>query len=256
MTERYDFIISTIKEAGELLVSETEKGFEVSSKGGDTRNVLTEVDLKVDEFLKNKIKEKYPEEKIYSEEGGDSFTEGSIWSLDPIDGTSNFARAIPHFAIVVAFVENGEAVVGAIFNPITRELFSFEKGSGVFLNNKPIQTSDIKNIKDSYVLLHIGRKENIQDWGLRLQKKFLSSAKKNANLGSSALDLAFLASGRVDAVIYGTMTTLDIAVALSMVRLTGGEIYNLDGTPVVLSDSPQQIIATSTKELFEEISSI
>ena len=102
MTERYDFIISTIKEAGELLVSETEKGFEVSSKGGDTRNVLTEVDLKVDEFLKNKIKEKYPEEKIYSEEGGDSFTEGSIWSLDPIDGTSNFARAIPHFAIVVA----------------------------------------------------------------------------------------------------------------------------------------------------------
>ncbi|MBP6879939.1 MAG: hypothetical protein KBC10_03190, partial [Candidatus Pacebacteria bacterium] len=83
-----------------------------------------------------------------------------------------------------------------------------------------------------------------------------ASAKKNANLGSSALDLAFLASGRVDAVIYGTMTTLDIAVALSMVRLAGGEIYNLDGTPVVLSDSPQQIIATSTKELFKEISSI
>lgn len=256
MKERYDFIISTIKEAGELLVAEIEKGFEVSSKEGDSRNILTEVDLKVDEFFKNKIKEKYPEEKIYSEEGGDDFGTLPMWSLDPIDGTSNFARAIPHYAVVMAFVENGEAVVGAVFNPITRELFSFEKGRGVFLNGKEIKASEVKGIKDAYVLLHIGRKENLHDWGLRLQKTLLASAKKNANLGSSALDLAFLASGRVDAVVYGTMTTLDIAVAISMVRFAGGEVYDVSGNPVVLSKEPQQVFATSTRELFEEIASI
>ena len=256
MKERHDFIISTIKEAGELLVAEIEKGFEVSSKEGDSRNILTEVDLIIDQFLKNKIKEKYPEEKIYSEEGGDEFGSLPMWSLDPIDGTSNFARAIPHYAVVVAFIENGEAVVGAVFNPITRELFSFEKGRGVFLNGKEIKSSEVKSIKDAYVLLHVGRKESLHEWGLRLQKALLTSAKKNANLGSSALDLAFLASGRIDAVVYGTMTTLDIAVAISMVRIAGGEVYDISGKPVILSKEPQQIIATSTKDLFEEISSI
>ncbi|MDB5194425.1 MAG: Inositol-phosphate phosphatase [Parcubacteria group bacterium] len=257
MQNRYDFIISTVTEAGELVLSSKEKHLEISAKGGDSRDVLTNVDLEVNIFVTNKIKELFPGEMIYSEE-----TEGGIagqaayWSIDPIDGTSNFARNIPHYATVISYIENGEAVVGAIYNPVTRELYSFEKEKGAFLDGKPIRVTDISALKDAYILLHIGRKTEVREWGLNLQKYFLEHAKKNTNLGSSALDLAFLASGRVDAVIYGTMTTADIAIATALVREAGGEVYDIAGAPITLADTPQQIIGTSTRALFDGIAAI
>jgi myo-inositol-1(or 4)-monophosphatase len=254
---RYEFAVLTAKTAGGLVLSSREKHLEVSSKNRDARDLLTNVDVEVNAFVIEAIKRSFPGEVIYSEESvGGIEGNAAYWSVDPIDGTSNFARDIPHFATVISYIENGQATVGAIYNPITDELFSFEKGRGVFLNGKAIHVTNISMIKDAYVLLHIGRKADVQDWGLKLQKYFLVNAKKNTNLGSSALDLAFLASGRVDAVIYGTMTTADIAVATALVREAGGEIYGIDGSSIELRDTPQQIIGTSTKALFEQISNI
>ncbi len=254
MHNRDEFIKSTIKEAGELVLELSQKQVEVSTKHGDKRDFVTNVDVEVNIFITKKIKESFPGENIYSEEASETLGEtADYWSIDPIDGTSNFARGIPHYAVVISYIEKGIAIVGAIYNPVTKELFSFQKESGSFLNGKPIHVSEIRDVKEAYVLLHIGRKENIREWGLKLQKSFLETAKKNINLGSSALDLAFLACGRVDAVIYGTMTTKDIAIATGLVRASGGEVYSLDGSPVELLDTPQQIIGTSTRALLDEI---
>lgn len=256
MKERYQFIIETIREAGELILSLREEKFETYSKNKDARNLVTSVDLAVNDFIYKKIHSLYPNEIILSEETkSQSIIPDSFWSVDPIDGTSNFTRGIPHFATCITYIEKGEPIVGAVFNPITNELFSFKKDKGAFLNNKKIRVSDISKLSDAYVLLHIGRKENLREWGIGLQRKFLSSAKKNINLGSSSLDLCFLATGRVDAVVYGTLTTQDVVVAVAMVREAGGEVYNLDGNPVLLSPEPQTIVATSTKKLFDEICS-
>lgn len=234
-----------------------DKHLEVSSKGGDSRNLVTNVDLEVNAFITERINADFPNELIYSEETKDKVNEsGSFWSIDPIDGTSNFARSIPHFAVVISWIENGEPTMGAIYNPVTNELFSFDKSKGAFLNSEPIKVSNVNILKDSYVLLHIGRKEDIRDWGINLERAFIAGAKKNTNLGSSALDLAFLAAGRVEAVIYGTMTTMDIACATALVRASGGEVYSIDGTPVKFLTTPQQIIATSNRALFEEISKL
>lgn len=257
MQNRFDFINTLIREAGQKVLEARDKHLEVSSKDGDTRNLVTNVDLEVNTFITERIKSVFPNELIYSEETKDKVNEtGSFWSVDPIDGTSNFARSLPHYAVVISWMENGEPTIGAIYNPVTQELFSFEKGRGSFLNGLPIKVSDISTLKEAYILLHIGRKEDIREWGINLQRAFIAGAKKNINLGSSALDLAFLASGRVDAVIYGTMTTMDIACATALVRASGGEVYSIDGTPVKFLTTPQQIIATSNKALFEEISRI
>jgi myo-inositol-1(or 4)-monophosphatase len=256
MSERYKFIILLVQDAGKLLLKLQEKKLVVGSKGKDLRDVVTDADIKVNNFLIKEINSKFPEEEIYSEEtAGSKNKSDTYWALDPIDGTSNFARGIPHFAIVVSFFEKGIPIVGAVFNPITNELFSFEKGRGVFLNQKRIVSSNIKDLKNAYTILHIGRKESVREWGINLQRIFLGSTKKTINLASSALDLCFLASGRVDAVVYGTLSTKDIAVAIAMVREAGGEVYILDGNPVKFINDSQQIIATSTKELFEEIKS-
>jgi myo-inositol-1(or 4)-monophosphatase len=253
--ERYQFIIKIIKEAGKLILSLREEKFEVSTKNKDPRDFVTSVDLAVNDFLDKKIHSLYPNEVIISEEiKNESTNPDSYWSLDPIDGTSNFMNGIPHFAVCITYVEKGEPTVGAVFNPVTNELFSFQKGKGVFLNDKKIRVSEVTKLSDACTLLHIGRKENLLEWGIGLQRKFVKFAKKTGNLCSSALDLCFLAAGRVDAVVYGTLTTRDIAVALVMVREAGGEIYNLDGKPVALSSEPQTIIATSTRSLFDEIS--
>ncbi len=252
-SERHDFIVDLIQKSGEILLGSRDRNIPTTFKDGDLRNLLTTVDLEVNDFIVKKIAEKYPEEEVYSEESARDVKSVNFWSIDPIDGTSNFARSIPHFAVVISFIEGGVPVVGAIYNPVTKELFSFEKGKGAFLNKKQIHVNKVAELREAYVLLHIGRKEEIRTWGIRLQEKLLAFAKKNSNLGSSALDLAFLAAGRVDAVVYGTMTTQDIAVALGLLREAGGEVYDLEGNPVELRDIPQQIIATSNKDLFGEL---
>lgn len=250
---RYNFIIKTIKEAGSMILSLKEKQFEVSTKNEDARDLVTSVDLAVNNFIDKEIHSFYPNEIIYSEEKKSKDLGDTFWSLDPIDGTSNFARGIPHFATCISYIEKGEPMLGAVFNPVTNELFSFQKNEGAFLNDKKIRVSGISKLSDAYVLLHIGRKESLHEWGINLQKKLLKFAKKNINLGSSSLDLCFLAAGRVDAVVYGTLTTRDVASALAIVREAGGEIYTLDSNPVLLSSEPQTIIAISSKNLFEEI---
>jgi myo-inositol-1(or 4)-monophosphatase len=257
MENRYEFIVALVKEAGNRILEAKEKNFEVNTKNEDRRDFVTSVDLEINEFLTSKIQEKFPDEVVLSEET-DVSPQGdqSYWSVDPIDGTSNFARGIPHYAVVISFLVNEEPVVGAIYNPVTKDLFSFEKDKGSFLNDKPIHVTQISDLKEAYVLLHIGRNEKVREWGLTLQKFFLGSAKKNINLGSSALDLAYLACGRVDAVIYGTMTTIDVAVATALLREAGGEVYSLNGDSIKFTKDPQQIIATATKELFEEIKKI
>ncbi len=257
MQNRFEFIKTLTREAGQKVLEARDKHLEVSSKEGDSRNLVTNVDLEVNRFITERINAEFPSELIYSEETKDKVNEsGNFWSVDPIDGTSNFARSIPHFAVVISWMENGEPTMGAIYNPVTNELFSFDKSQGAFLNDKSIKVSDVNVLKDAYVLLHIGRKEDIREWGINLQRAFIEKAKKNTNLGSSALDLAYLASGRVEVVIYGTMTTMDIACATALIRASGGEVYSIDGTPVKFLTTPQQIIATSNRALFEEISKL
>jgi myo-inositol-1(or 4)-monophosphatase len=253
-TTRHQFILATIVEAGELLMKAREEKFTVSIKDGDARNLVTSVDLEVDAFIKKAIRETFPGDVIYSEEttGGEGES-GSFWTIDPIDGTSNFSQSIPHFAVCIGYVESGVPVTGAVYNPVTRELFSFEKGKGACMNGKPITVRPIEKLADAHVLLHIGRKPELADWGLTLQRKLLSSAKKNLNLGSSALDICFVAAGRADASVYGTLTTKDIAPALGILREAGGEMYIENGDQAGLSDKAQKVFATATKELFMEI---
>lgn len=254
MIDRYAFITEITKEAGDRLLSWRQEKFTVSTKGKDFRDLVTSVDLAVDDLLRKQINQTFPTEAIYSEENKINLDKtDSFWTIDPIDGTSNFARNIPHFAVCLAYMEKGQPLAGAVYNPVTCELFSFKKKEGVFLNGQKISVSSVERVSEAYVLLHIGRRPEFLDRGLDLQRFLLASAKKNINLGSSALDLCFLAAGRLDAVIYGTLTTLDVAVAIGIVREAGGEVYTPEGMPAMLQPGPQQIIATSRHNLFLEI---
>ncbi|MFA5998210.1 MAG: inositol monophosphatase family protein [Candidatus Paceibacterota bacterium] len=247
--ETYDFIVSTVREAGEVLRRSRDEGFNTMSKGGDPRDVVTSVDTAVNEFIIGKIKESYPEDTIYSEEGGGSKGGGRTWAIDPIDGSSNFSRGIPHYAICLAFLEGGAPVAGAVYNPVTDELFSFKKGGGAFLNGAPIKVSAITNLKDASVFLHAGRKSELWDWGGASYTKLLGAAKKTSNYSGSVLDACFVAAGRIEANIYGRLTTMDIASAIGILLEAGGRIVNDKGEAIAFSAEPQKVVMTNSPEI-------
>lgn len=247
------FILKTIQEAGTYLEERSHGVFSVGHKGTDPRDVITDVDRELNTFITDAIKNHFPDHRIHSEEGTQDMGAGYVWVVDPIDGTSNFARGIPHFAVCIGLLKDGVPLLGAVYNPITRELYHADE-TGSYRNDEKITVTSEVSLSNATVLLHIGRTETVRSWGLSLQEKFLTSAKKTINLGSSALDLCYLASGRVDGVIYGTMSLRDVASAALIVRTAGGEIYNYDtGSPAELLAEPQKIIATATPELRDEI---
>lgn len=251
--DHYDFAIDLVRRAGEKLKTAA-KDIVVSHKGTDVRDVVTTTDLEINTFLINEIHLAYPEHCIYSEEGASTEEQASEyeWTLDPIDGSANFSRGIPHFAICVGLLKSGVPVVGAVYNPITDELFSFETGHGAFLNGQPIGVSDVMEPEKAQGLLIIGHQALLWDWGTAVYRSFLEHLKKLKMFGSSGLDLCFLAAGRADIVVYGTLTTQDIASAIGIVRAAGGEVYTIDGVPVQFSAARQTVVATASKELFEK----
>lgn len=257
MEKQYrDFIKSLVREAGERLMQSHGKSIAIEHKNNDWRDEVTSVDRELSGLLSARIKERFPEHQIYSEEAVSKESESTSiysWAIDPIDGTSNFARDIPYFSCCIALLERDVPIAGAIYNPRTNELFSFERGEGAFLNDLPIHASKITEPHDAYALFHIGRKETLWNWGLSTQRSFIQSIKKINSFGASALDLSFLAAGRIEIVVYGTMTTRDIAAAIGLVRAAGGEIYTPEGIPVELRNTPQPIIAVANKELFTAI---
>lgn len=248
MVEAYDFILQTVREAGELLLAKRDEGFETSAKGGDGRNVVTSVDFAVNDFITRKIREAYPDDAIYTEESGGQET-SRMWAVDPIDGSSNFSRGIPHYAVCLALLEGNAPIAGAVFNPVTEELFSFKKGGGAFLNGAPIAVSPIVDLKESSVLLHAGRKPELWRWGGESYTKLLEAAKKTANYGGSALDASFVAAGRVEANIYGRLTTMDIAAAIGLLLEAGGRVVNDRGEPVAFSTEPQRVLMSNNEQI-------
>ncbi len=253
----YDFIISLVKDAGELLLEQSKKAFTVDIKNNDPRDIVTTVDIEVNNFIIEALKKNFPMYSIYSEEGDSSDnTSEYLWAIDPIDGSANFARHIPHFAICVGLLQNNIPVLGIVYNKITKELFSFQKGRGAYLNGERIAVSKETDLKNASVLLHAGRKPELWKWGGDSYTKLLEHAKKVTNLGGSALDACFVAAGRVEANIYGRLTTFDIVSALGILAEAGGRAVDEKGNRIVFSKTPGKVIMCNNEQIEKTVLSL
>lgn len=254
----YEFMLAKVKEVGEMILAARDEGFEVSKKGGNSRDILTTLDLRANESIISSIKEQFPSQRIYSEEGsGTDVGSEEQWVIDPIDGSSNFSRGIPHFCVCIGLLKGGEPIAGAVYNPVTRELFSFKKGEGSFLNGKPISVSSVSKLADAQVVFSPGsRKPELWDWAAKSYRSLLERSLKRGMYGSSALDICFIAAGRADAGVYGTLSTLDIAGALGILKEAGGAYCGNDGSELSLSDQSQKVYLANSKPVLEEIRSL
>lgn len=254
--EIYKFTINLIKEAGELLLQNYDASYEIMVKNSNPRDLVTDIDYKINDFLVGQIRSAFPEHEIYSEEGDSSnmpIGEGYVWVLDPIDGTANFSKRIPHFAVSVGLLSKGVPVVGAIYNPITRELFGFEKGKGSWFNDRKIHVSKVDDLGQGAVFMISGRKPEFWDWGSGVYRKLLTTTNKTRIFGCSGLDLCFVADGRIEGMIYGQLTTIDIAAAIGILIEAGGKVTDGNGQAVKISKSPQKAVASNGTIIHEKL---
>ena len=207
---------------------EVEK-LQVSLKG--PANFVSAADKRAEEILHAELMKARPGYGFLGEEGG--IREGTdkthTWIVDPLDGTTNFLHGIPHFAISIALAREGTPIAGLIYNPITDEFFTAERGKGAFFNDHRIRVAARKRLADAVVacaLPHIGRGDLAQ-----FRREFAMMQDKVAGLrrfGAAALDLAYIAAGRFDAYWERNLSPWDFAAGVLMVREAGGFVTDLE----------------------------
>jgi len=203
---------------------------QVSLKG--PANFVTAADRRAEETLRAELAKARPGYGFLGEEGGRR--EGSdkthTWIVDPLDGTTNFLHGIPQFAISIALERETTIVAGVIYNPVTDELFTGERGKGALLNDKRLRVAARTRLSDAVIacgLPHHGRGD--LPLGLRELAAVQDKVAGLRRFGAAALDLAYVAAGRFDGYWERNLSPWDMAAGLLLVREAGGFVSDLDG---------------------------
>ena len=222
--------IEIIKKAGEIFKQGFNKNLEIKSKG--VKDLVTEYDVEVEEFLINKFK-KFSEYSIIAEETMQEEFNNSI-IIDPIDGTTNFAHHIPHCAISVGIYENRLPKYGIVYNPILNELFYAKKEEGAYKNGKKIKVSNQSNFQRSLIATGFpySGAENKDDlnWVITRLKEVLPRCQDVRRLGSAALDLCYIAEGKYEGFYEINLKPWDVSAGILIVEEAGGMISNEYGS--------------------------
>jgi myo-inositol-1(or 4)-monophosphatase len=169
------------------------------------------------------------------------------WIVDPLDGTANYVHHLPAFAVTIALQSAGETVLGIVFDPIANEFYHAVKGEGTFLNGKPVQTSGCSSPEQAMVAVSFA--PNVPRGSMEITRfiEALHSCQSVRRLGSAALNLAYLAAGRLDAYWATSVKIWDVAAGLLMVKEAGGTVTAIDGGsldlnhPEFLASAGQQL---------------
>ena len=208
---------------------------QVSLKG--PANFVSLADKRAEEIVYQDLAKARPGYGFIGEEGGmrEGTDKSHTWIVDPLDGTTNFLHGIPQFAISIALERDDTIVAGVVYNPATDELFTAERGKGAFLNDRRLRVAGRRSLADSVVgcgLPHLGR----GDLAL-FGREIAAVQQKVAGLrrfGAAALDLAWIAAGRLDAFWERDLSPWDLAAGILLVREAGGYVSDLAGSDAVL----------------------
>lgn len=221
--------IEAAVEAGNFIKSRLGKVKKVSFKG--EINLVTDVDRKAEAIIRKKIKSNFPEHLFLAEEGGEGGGKSIYkWIVDPLDGTNNFAHTFPFFCVSIALEKNNKSILGVVYDPMREELFVAQEKKGAYLNNKKIYPSNAKILKDS--LLATGFSYNIKtitDDNIGHFVAFLKKCRGVRRPGAAALDVCYVACGRLDGFWELDLHPWDIAAATLIVKEAGGEVTNFSG---------------------------
>ncbi len=228
-------------------------------------NLLTEADLKSQRKIISAIKRDFPGHGIMAEEASGSSapdpasgTDGPVWIIDPLDGTTNYAHTFPVAAVSIAFLAGGRVLAGGVLDPFREELFMAERGRGAFLNGRRIRVSSAPTLAGSLLVTGFpyDRAEKAGFY-CSLIEKFLMLSHDVRRMGSASLDLAWLAAGRTEGYWEFGLKPWDVAAGSLLVEEAGGKITDFSGKPwKKAGEYGKQLLATNRKIHAEMLSVI
>ena len=234
MMGELEVAIAAAKAAGEVLSSGFGQRQEVRYKG--EVDLVTEADEKAEQEIKDALQGAFPTYGILTEESGKLPGESdSRWIVDPLDGTTNYAHGLPIFAVSIALERAGEVVLGVVHDPMARETYAAERGGGATLDGQPIQVSDIDELIRA--LLATGFPYDRDDilGTLDLFGKFAVLTQSMRRLGSAALDVCYVAAGRLDGYYERGIHAWDIAAGSVILEEAGGKATDYQGRDLDLA---------------------
>ena len=222
--------IEAARRAGQAVAERYPVAREVTVKG--YRDIVTEVDFIAERIVLETIRARYPDHTIISEEAGTAQTDSSFrWVIDPIDGTTNYARRLPICAVSVGLLEGNVPIVGAIYDPLRDDMFSAERGRGAHVNGAPIHASRITTLEDALVGFDWGHADLIRRRTLQYVGQIAPICRTVRGLGSATLALAYVAAGWLDAYLNLGMKPWDSAAGLVLLSEAGCRISTPEGQP-------------------------
>jgi myo-inositol-1(or 4)-monophosphatase len=235
---------SMARQAGEILRAGYEREHQIAYKG--TIDLVTEVDRESERYLLGEVQRAFPGHQIISEEIG--LVEGQAgdqWLIDPLDGTVNYAHGVPFFSVSIAYAHHGTVRLGVVYDPSRDELFSAELGQGTRLNGRPVHVSATSELQKSLLVTGFP----YDAWtttrnNLEYFARFTRLTQGVRRLGSAALDLCYVAAGRLDGFWELNLNSWDIAAGGLIAAESGAKITAIDGAAEYLTP-PYSILAAS-----------
>jgi len=239
-------IITIAEEAGKIIRDGFGKKLELEYKT-NISDFVTNVDKTSERKIIDFLKKEYPTHNIFAEESGIQ-NKGSeyTWVIDPLDGTMNFAHGLPIFSVSIGVVKNSEIIAGVIYDVMNNSLYSAEKGSGAFQNDKKISVSKNSDLEKS--LLGTGFPYNIKenpDFAIERFNKFLLNSRGVRRLGSAAIDLCYVANGTFDGFWEVNLQPWDMCAGMLLVQEAGGKITNFKNENINIYT--KQLLASNSK---------
>jgi myo-inositol-1(or 4)-monophosphatase len=218
-----DLAIAAARAAGVLLRSHFGTPLHVNAL--EAHDIKLELDVQSQALITGMVLDQFPDHAIYGEEGlAGNQSSPFHWIIDPIDGTVNFFYGIPHFCISIALREHSELVLGVIYDPIRDELWQVRKGFPALLNGKPCAVSSRDTIPEAILSVGFSKTKTTIDSGLPLFMDMVYRARKCRLMGSAALDMAYVACGRLDGYIEQSVSLWDVAAGVLLVEAAGGSV--------------------------------
>jgi myo-inositol-1(or 4)-monophosphatase len=222
--------VEIARESGALLADFFARNIPYELKG--EFDLVTEADRTSERLIVERLTRHFPSHAIVAEEGGGhEGSSGYRWYVDPLDGTTNFAHGFPCFNVTLALEAEGELIAGVIFDPIHNELFTAERGAGAYLNQRPIHVSKTAKLTDALVATGFPSRKRHMNVNIHFYHQLAVLSHGVRRCGSAAIDLAYVACGRLDAFWEFGLNPWDMAAGRLLVAEAGGEFSGMHGEP-------------------------
>lgn len=254
MKEKIVFIESILPEIRELILSKTIQ--EVIVKDNEFDNIVTDLDILVQNTLIKSLTEKFPDTQVLGEESEEHIFTDKMWIIDPIDGTKNFFRRKEDFAISIAYYENMKPVFGFVFDVVKNDIYLGIVGQGAYLNKQALSKLPIRTMNQSVLDMNLKTLYTLEEKYNANVKLVSTQVFAHRNIGSAAISMCQIARGLHDIYVSSHLKLWDYAASSIVLKEVGGEVYFPFEDKKELNVKSVFLFATSSKEVYQDLNQL